>query len=154
MGRDETTKRQTTLSKGMRVVDEDTRKQVQLKRLNALEADNYQEETFNEEEEDEEEDGAPKKKKAKSGYSGGGRSTVLRRKPKNLERLLDEERYAKGGSCDYDRVACGPSTVPRRHFCSVCGQIGQYSCTRCGSRFCSVRCNTNHKDTRCLKFSL
>jgi zinc finger HIT domain-containing protein 1 len=145
-------RRTSTLSKAMRVVDEDTRKHVQQKRLAALEADNYQEETFDEEEDDEG-DGSSKRKKARTNYQSKSGSAVLKRKPKSLERILDEERYSKG-VIDYDRVAAGPSTNPRRHFCSVCGYIGDYTCTRCGSRFCSIRCNNNHKETRCLKFSI
>lgn len=151
MGRDEN-KRQSTLSKGMRVVDEDTRKAVQQRRLAALESDNYQEETFNEEEEDEEDGVSNKRKKAKVS-TARSKSDLLRRKPKSLERILDEERYSKG-SLEYDMIAAAPSTNPKRNFCSVCGLIGQYSCTRCGSRYCSIRCNSNHKETRCLKFSI
>jgi zinc finger HIT domain-containing protein 1 len=151
MGREDGTKRQSTLSKGMRVVDDDTRRQVLLKRLNALEADNYQEETFNEEEEESDEGAQQKRKKTKT--TGRSSSSVLRRKPKSLERILDEERYAKE-SIDYDKVDSGPSSTPRRHFCSVCGYLGQYSCTRCGSRYCSIKCDANHKETRCLKFSI
>lgn len=55
---------------------------------------------------------------------------------------------------DYWSAAATSSVTPtRRNFCSVCGYIGNYSCVRCGSRFCSIKCNTNHKETRCLKFS-
>ena len=53
---------------------------------------------------------------------------------------------------NYLSVAAAPSTRPPRHFCSVCGFIGQYSCTRCGMRYCSLKCNANHKETRCLKY--
>lgn len=55
---------------------------------------------------------------------------------------------------DYWSAAATSSALPaRQNFCSVCGYIGNYSCVRCGSRFCSIKCNTNHKETRCLKFS-
>ena len=144
----------STLSKSMRVVDEDTRRHVLQKRLQALEADNYQEETFDEEE-DEEAEGGSKRKKSKGGYISKSGSAVLRRKPKTLDRILDEARYTKrDGIIAYDVVAAGPSARPQRHFCSVCGFIGSYTCSRCGSRFCSVRCNNSHKETRCLKFSI
>lgn len=150
MSRRET--RVSTVSKAMRVVDEDTRRHVLQKRLLALEADNYQEDTFNEDEEEEGEGGS-KRKKVKGGYVSKGGSAVLRRKPKSLERILDETRFSKPPIA-YDIVAARPSSRPRRHFCSVCGFLGTYSCTRCGSRFCSVKCNNNHKETRCLKFSI
>jgi hypothetical protein len=78
------------------------------------------------------------------------------RKPKSLERVIFDE-IADGGAGDrpnYESIAAQPSNTPHTKFCSVCGYIGSYSCTRCGQRFCSVRCNTSHKETRCLKFSL
>ena len=145
--------RVSTLSRAMRVVDEDTRRHVQQKRLQALEADNYQEETFDDEE-DEDAEGGSKRKKSKGGYISRSGSAVLKRKPKTLDRILDEARYASKDAIAYDAVAAGPSARSKRHFCSVCGYIGSYTCTRCGSRFCSVRCNNNHKETRCLKFSI
>jgi zinc finger HIT domain-containing protein 1 len=77
------------------------------------------------------------------------------RKPKSLERIIFEE-IADGaeGRPNYESVAAEPPTAPPIKFCSVCGYVGNYTCTRCGQRFCSVRCNTNHKETRCLKFSM
>mmetsp|Transcript_28109 Transcript_28109/g.40034 ORF Transcript_28109/g.40034 Transcript_28109/m.40034 type:complete len:94 (+) Transcript_28109:330-611(+) len=56
---------------------------------------------------------------------------------------------------NYYSIAAKPSIYPvRRNFCSVCGYFANYTCVRCGSRYCSIRCNTNHKETRCLKFSI
>jgi hypothetical protein len=53
----------------------------------------------------------------------------------------------------YLRAAVGPpSTSSRRHYCSVCGSSANYTCVRCGTRFCSCRCQVIHNDTRCLKF--
>ncbi|KAK3015677.1 hypothetical protein RJ639_007514 [Escallonia herrerae] len=53
----------------------------------------------------------------------------------------------------YLRGAVGPPrSTSRRHFCTVCGFTGKYTCVRCGMRFCSVRCQNIHNDTRCLKF--
>lgn len=53
----------------------------------------------------------------------------------------------------YSRAAVGPpSTSSRRHYCSVCGSSATYTCVRCGTRFCSCRCQVIHNDTRCLKF--
>ncbi|KAK3022294.1 hypothetical protein RJ639_045401, partial [Escallonia herrerae] len=53
----------------------------------------------------------------------------------------------------YLRAAVGPPrSTSRRHFCTVCGFTGKYTCVRCGMRFCSVRCQNIHNDTRCLKF--
>uniref|UniRef100_A0ACD5Y3V2 Uncharacterized protein n=1 Tax=Avena sativa TaxID=4498 RepID=A0ACD5Y3V2_AVESA len=53
----------------------------------------------------------------------------------------------------YLKAAVGPpSTSSRRHYCSVCGSSSNYTCARCGTRFCSCRCQVIHNDTRCLKF--
>lgn len=53
----------------------------------------------------------------------------------------------------YLKAAVGPpSTSSRRHYCSVCGSSANYTCVRCGTRFCSCRCQVIHNDTRCLKF--
>jgi hypothetical protein len=41
-----------------------------------------------------------------------------------------------------------------RHFCAVCGYLGDYACTRCGARSCSLRCQTSHQETRCLNQSM
>ena len=49
-------------------------------------------------------------------------------------------------------VVAPPRAAAPRHFCSVCGQLAKYTCTRCASRYCSRRCNTTHTETRCLKF--
>ena len=56
---------------------------------------------------------------------------------------------------NYYTITAKSSIFPLRQcFCSVCGYIGNYSCTRCGSKFCSIKCNENHKETRCFKFSM
>ncbi|PQM41075.1 SWR1 complex subunit 6 [Prunus yedoensis var. nudiflora] len=53
----------------------------------------------------------------------------------------------------YLKAAVGPpSSTSRRHFCTVCGSSANYTCVRCGVRFCSSRCQNIHNDTRCLKF--
>jgi hypothetical protein len=59
------------------------------------------------------------------------------------------------GEVNYHTIAAKPSVIPARQcFCSVCGYIGNYTCTRCGSKFCSIKCNESHKETRCFKFSM
>ncbi|KAJ2089175.1 Zinc finger HIT domain-containing protein 1, partial [Coemansia sp. RSA 986] len=40
---------------------------------------------------------------------------------------------------------------PVRHFCSICGYKGLYTCVDCGMRYCSLACKSTHADTRCLK---
>ena len=43
--------------------------------------------------------------------------------------------------------------VIKRHFCSVCGFKGNYTCIVCGLRYCSANCQQVHVDTRCLKWT-
>ncbi|CAG2175132.1 unnamed protein product [Oppiella nova] len=45
------------------------------------------------------------------------------------------------------------SFVPRRHFCSVCGFVSNYTCVNCGMRYCCLNCLKTHRDTRCLKWT-
>jgi zinc finger HIT domain-containing protein 1 len=61
---------------------------------------------------------------------------------------------SSGQTINYLSVAAPPSVRPPRQFCSVCGYFGSYSCVRCGMRFCSIRCNKSHKETRCLQLSI
>jgi hypothetical protein len=105
--------------------------------------------------------------------SGGlslGKWASRRKKP--LEKIILDEGYEQAKSGDLfamDASACieqcgrypnylsinaAPSGKPNRKFCSVCGLLGQYACTRCGMRYCSIKCNSHHKETRCMKFSL
>jgi hypothetical protein len=89
-------------------------------------------------------------------------SAALKRVPSSTRNIHTTGTNARprpgnstGAEVDYHSIAAGPSVFPARQcFCSVCGYIGHYSCTRCGSKFCSIRCNENHKETRCFKFSM
>ncbi len=47
-----------------------------------------------------------------------------------------------------------PSSRPPRRFCAVCGFPSLYSCTICGTRYCSLRCQETHMETRCLKWTV
>lgn len=81
----------------------------------------------------------------------------LNRPPKSLERILLDNGISPENKDDvnyFTVVADPPSNRAKRPFCSVCGYYGVYTCTRCGSRFCSIRCNESHKETRCMKFSM
>ncbi|KAG5177383.1 hypothetical protein JKP88DRAFT_332322 [Tribonema minus] len=53
----------------------------------------------------------------------------------------------------YLSIAATPSALPPRRFCSVCGFFARYACGRCGMRLCRARCQAQHRETRCLKFS-
>ena len=54
---------------------------------------------------------------------------------------------------NYLSIASWPSIKPKRSFCSICGFKSNYTCTRCGAKFCCIACQEVHKDTRCLKFT-
>ncbi|CAO4379951.1 unnamed protein product [Caenorhabditis nigoni] len=59
---------------------------------------------------------------------------------------------------DYRRInayflsTAPPSSKPPRKFCAACGKMSNYSCTRCGARYCGIRCRDVHNDTRCMKW--
>lgn len=76
----------------------------------------------------------------------------------NIVDIMDDDDdndndIANNQKINYLSIQSEPSLLPVRHFCSVCGQNGRYSCTRCGMRTCCVKCFDSHKETRCLKFS-
>ncbi|KAG4923597.1 hypothetical protein JHK87_049137 [Glycine soja] len=78
-----------------------------------------------------------------------------RRAPRTFLELLHEANLESlpPHVPSYWKAAVGPpSSTSRRHFCTVCGFSANYTCVRCGMRFCSHRCQNVHNDTRCLKF--
>lgn len=46
-----------------------------------------------------------------------------------------------------------PGSKPAHKLCSVCSYLSGYKCVRCGTNFCSIPCNTVHRETKCLKFA-
>ncbi|KAF9433883.1 hypothetical protein BGZ76_008865 [Entomortierella beljakovae] len=77
----------------------------------------------------------------------GHRKPVLPRKP--LNQLLDESGLLNtpASTPTYITAVMGPSQYPGRQFCSVCGWKGKYRCSRCGMRYCDLRCLKTHEDT-------
>lgn len=49
---------------------------------------------------------------------------------------------------NYFTCVAPPSQFSARHFCAVCGFTSTYTCVQCGARYCSVRCQDMHKETR------
>jgi zinc finger HIT domain-containing protein 1 len=84
------------------------------------------------------------------------RSEISKKAPKTFLSLIQEadiEASLSSNVPTYLRAAVGPpSSHARRHFCSVCGYLASYTCTKCGTRFCSCRCKVVHDDTKCQKF--
>ncbi|KHN22791.1 Zinc finger HIT domain-containing protein 1 like [Glycine soja] len=78
-----------------------------------------------------------------------------RRAPRTFLELLHEANLESlpPHVPSYWKAAVGPpSSSSRCHFCTVCAFSANYTCVRCGMRFCSYRCQNVHNDTRCLKF--
>lgn len=171
--------RTVVVSRAMRTVDAETRHEVCNKRLSMLENDNYVDDESDWQDEAYGDDGgdkggagggaggAPKAKKSKLLQAGMSKWALRRNKP--LERIIHEQAY--GGDEDGDLFAsdraaiivrcgrypnilsvnAGPSTTPARKLCAVCGLSGIYACKRCGSKSCSIKCSTVHKEEQCLK---
>ena len=170
--------RTVVVSKAMSKVDEGARDEARDRRLQMLEADNYVEAEImaagDDAAYDDDEEGAMQKKKKQKLISKVGvklNKWALRR-VKPLERVVLEEGYDKTNEDDlfaqsadacvvklgvypnYYSINADASDLPLRKFCSVCGLEGIYSCLRCGMRYCNIKCNNQHKETRCLKFNL
>ncbi|OIT20039.1 PREDICTED: SWR1 complex subunit 6 [Nicotiana attenuata] len=139
----------------------DNRTQAMLARLDALESDNAVVEQQPLDDDDEasldDEDQVFHKKYPKGTKRKTRQAKALenKRAPKTFLELLHEANLESlpPHVPTYSRAAVGPpSSISRRHFCTVCGFSANYTCVQCGMRFCSIKCQTIHKDTRCLKF--
>ena len=99
-------------------------------------------------------------KKKGGGAQRGKRKTrgdvQAKRGPRSFMTHLDEamlDRVPREIST-WRTAAAGPAkTATPRKFCSVCGFESNYTCARCGMKFCSRKCNAVHTETRCLKFT-
>jgi len=139
-----------------------SRKLIRSARLASLESDNYEErddvDDFNDQNyvEGGDEDDDDVEFEEKKGRKRKKESKVIEEvKCKTLEQILEDEGYEDSGPevMNYFKAQGAPSKKPPRKFCSVCGQESPYTCTRCSMRFCSIRCEVHHRDTRCLKFT-
>ncbi|KAF5954339.1 hypothetical protein HYC85_007195 [Camellia sinensis] len=140
----------------------DNRTQAALARLEALENDNAGAEMVEINEDDDasldDDDQAYMRKQSKSTKRKTRQAKALENAKKAPRTFLELVNEANLESLpphvpSYLRAAVGPpSSTSRRHFCTVCGFTANYTCVRCGMRFCAIRCQTIHNDTRCLKF--
>jgi zinc finger HIT domain-containing protein 1 len=167
--------RNIVLSKAMRYVDEETRREYRERRLQSLECDNYTESDLtgqadgndgDEYDEEGERSPGPKAKKkrltAAAAQKSSSSSQWAGRAVKPLERLLLDNGIvpssAKSSSnveVNYYSIMAKPSIYPpRQNFCSVCGYLSNYCCLRCGAKYCSIKCNEHHKETKCFKVSM
>ncbi|GCC21708.1 hypothetical protein chiPu_0020183 [Chiloscyllium punctatum] len=73
---------------------------------------------------------------------------------KNFQSLLEEQNLSTSEGPNYLTTCAGPSKLPQRHFCAVCGFPSNYTCVSCGARYCCVKCLGTHQETRCLKWTV
>ena len=154
-----------------RVLDTASRQRRARKALEALEADNNQDDPHAD---------LVMSKKALSLFQDEGGETVQERRPKrktrtleyykqrfrkNLTQLLEEETAMMADEEGEEEEDGGPvpgylaaqvpdSAFPGRKLCAVCGFPSQYTCVTCGTRYCSLACQETHQDTRCLKWTV
>ncbi|KAM7522023.1 hypothetical protein LguiA_011925 [Lonicera macranthoides] len=140
----------------------DNRTQAVLARLEALEYDNAATEMVEVNDDDDasldDDDEAFQKRQSKSTKRKTRQAKALenaKKAPRTFIELLHDANLDSlpPDVPSYLKAAVGPpSSTSRRHFCTVCGFTGKYTCVRCGMRFCAIRCQNIHNDTRCLKF--
>ncbi|GAB4824311.1 SWR1 complex subunit 6 [Ancistrocladus abbreviatus] len=141
----------------------DNRMQAALARLEALENDNAGVETVEVIDDDEvsldDEDQAYIQKKQSMNMKRKTRQGKARENAKKAPRTFLELLHEVDLESlpphvpSYLKAAVGPpSSSSCRNFCTVCGFTANYTCVRCGVRFCCIRCQNIHNDTRCLKF--
>ena len=160
--------RARVISKALRRVDTATRAEVAAARLDSFESDvavvpgaqgddgvnsDDEEFMFNENARDGEAvivKGKKKGKRTTRGAAENKRAAAARTFNSLLEQSFIDR--APKGTPTYLTAAAGPSrsSAPRK-FCSVCGFVAPYGCSRCGMRFCSKKCSAVHAETRCLK---
>lgn len=143
-----------------RIVDETSRKRRLRKIIELLESDNYHDDPhadlvmskkipkFDDNLEQQQRTTRTKKKERTPDY-------YQNKFRKNFQQLVEEDRVEakENKRLTYMDIQCEESDMPPRHFCAVCGFLGQYSCLSCGMRYCSIRCMDTHIDTRCLKWA-
>ncbi|KAK7301674.1 hypothetical protein RJT34_12545 [Clitoria ternatea] len=140
----------------------DNRTQAALARLDALENDNAGLEVAdanNDDDDasldDDDQVYIQKKSKGTKRKTRQAKALEARRAPRTFLELLHEANLETlpPHVPSYWKAAVGPpSSTSRRHFCTICGFSANYTCVRCGMRFCCYRCQNVHNDTRCLKF--
>eukprot|EP01100_Stratorugosa_tubuloviscum_P008407 TRINITY_DN3504_c0_g2_i1.p1 TRINITY_DN3504_c0_g2~~TRINITY_DN3504_c0_g2_i1.p1 ORF type:complete len:197 (-),score=65.67 TRINITY_DN3504_c0_g2_i1:47-637(-) len=154
-------------------IDTEMRELIHNERLEALERDYLPQKQFANDEDDYIEDdevffvGNRKTKKKRQGNTPQSTNITNRKRTSSnlkphlittfstlFENQRTEESIDKINNCNYFSAAASPSIFPARNFCSVCGILSNYTCTRCGQKYCSIKCNKTHSETRCLKFTI
>lgn len=92
-----------------------------------------------------------KRRQARSHTNRSGATPATRRilaSRKTLSNLLDDDHIS---AQSLSNLVTKPAKYPVKHLCSICGFQGIYVCMKCGLRYCSLKCDSTHKETRCLK---
>jgi len=154
--------RQRQASSKVRVFDQATRNEIKRKRLDSLEADNWQEEKRKDEDEEDDDynpldDASSGDEVAVDAPKRGKKKKKQKRdvwnanqKCKSLQEILDEAEYHKYPSWvpNYASIAAAPSRYPPRHFCSVSGLTGKYRCPVTGEYLATLDAYSTHRETR------
>lgn len=138
-----------------RVLDDLTRKRRARKALEALEQDNYHEDPHADlvmSKKIPKFDNSLDTSRRKGGRKSRGADYYRIKYRKTFQQLLEEDRQMNPDGPNYATAQAPPSNFPERNFCAVCGFPSNYTCTSCGTRFCCLKCQSTHQDTRCLKF--
>lgn len=162
--------RQRQWSAKIKALGKEARQEAVRKRIGILESDQWVEDEPNRgvtndedyvDEGDSDSDGfgeTPTKKRKLVGRTvatAAAKAKRFKAKPvKSFAIALEEEGYDHYPAYipTYLSIEASPSTQPPRHFCYICGNASKYQCPNCGLRFCKIRCDEEHKETRCLKF--
>lgn len=139
-----------------RILDEASRRRRARKALEALEQDNFHE--------DPHADLVMSKKvpkfqdnldnsRSRKGKRPKGADYYRNKYRKTFSQLLEEDKMSRPDDECYCGAQAPESKLPNRHFCAVCGYFSPYTCTACGTRYCSIQCHRVHQETRCLKWT-
>lgn len=169
MDKQRRTLRTRKLAGKLAVVDDDERKRARKARLDALEndasvvddteLDNADDEEFVLDDigpDDSKDNKKQKNKTIKSRRASRGSLVGKGRGPKTLQDWIEQDGLEEYPDYEPNYLTCSaspPKFRSSRHFCSVCGQNSRYTCLRCGSKYCSMKCSAIHNETRCLKFT-
>lgn len=94
-----------------------------------------------------------KKSKGLSVIATASRGT--KRSAKTVDMILMSDVPTSSNTDTFTSIEAPPATkIPGSRLgwklCSVCSMLGKYRCVKCGSRFCSLQCQSTHRDTRCV----
>ncbi|KAM9960069.1 hypothetical protein ACTFIW_007302 [Dictyostelium discoideum] len=159
----QSSKRKSQISKRYRVTSEEDRRNLKEKvisaRLESLDDDNEQQPIGSRGDDEDNDYNDDENEVVYTTPVNKKRLFIAREKKKNEKKSMNlnfndvlEKSYLEtfpDHVPTYISVQSKPSIFPPRHFCSICGYIGAYTCKQCSSRYCSIKCFNYHNETRC-----